>query len=99
MAYYLQQTGNPPYLKQVEKPKNHLGLPIQEYYSTSDLCKIQEISPDTFRQRLYRRYYPEPERYGNMRRFTLDQIKHIIQQTQKLIKEGKLKAGNHGDEP
>jgi len=34
---------------------------------------------------------PEPARQGYKRRFTLDQIKHIIQQTRKLINEGKLK--------
>jgi hypothetical protein len=94
----LQISVNPPYLKRTVTSKNNLGLPIQEYYTTSDLCKILKISPDTFRQRLYRGYYPEPARQGNKRRFTLDQIKHIIQQTRKLINEGKLKAGNHGVE-
>ncbi len=49
---YLKISVNPPYLKPPEPALNDLGLPTKEYYTTQDVCKILDIKPDTFRQRI-----------------------------------------------
>ena len=41
---YLKIPVNPPYLKPPEPAINNLGLPIKEYYTTQDLCKVLNIS-------------------------------------------------------
>jgi hypothetical protein len=50
---------NPPYLKHPNPVLNELGLEQKNYYMTSDVCKVLNIKPDTFRQRIYRGHYPE----------------------------------------
>jgi hypothetical protein len=84
---------NPPYLKHVESPVNDLGLRVKDYYTTSDVCKVLDILPDTFRQRIYRGYYPEPDRRGGRRFFTLDQVRHMLMVTGALVESGVLYAG------
>ena len=84
-----------PYLKVPEPPLNDLNLPLDKStYTTSDLCSVLKISPDTLRQRIYAGHYPEPDRDKNNRRFfTESQIRLIIKLTQSLFKRGILKAG------
>ncbi len=50
---------NPPYLRHPDPLVNDLGLEQKDYYMTSDVCKVLNIKLDTFRQRIYRGYYPE----------------------------------------
>jgi len=38
---------------------------------TRDVCQVLKILPDTFRQRIYRGYYPEYQKIGVKRNFTL----------------------------
>ena len=85
---YLKISVNPPYLKPLKTPKNDLGLPKKDYYMTGDVCKVLGVSPDTFRARIYRGFYPDPVRVGEKRRFTLDQIREIIRITNNLIRKG-----------
>ena len=59
---------------------------------TRDVCKVLKILPATFRQRIYRGYYPEYQKIGVKRIFTYDQIKELIQITEALIEKGILKA-------
>ena len=72
---FLRIPVNPPYLRTLRPPINELGLPDKPYYMTQDVCKVLKILPDTFRQRIYRGYYPEFEKIGVKRIFTLEQIK------------------------
>ena len=72
---------------------NDLGLPDKPYYMTQDVCKVLKILPDTFRQRIYRGYYPEFEKIGVKRIFTLEQIKGLIKITEDLIRKGVFSAG------
>ena len=95
---------DPPYLKIAEKPVNNLGLPVKQYYTTGDICKVLAVKPDTFRARLRVAKYPEPIKVGGKRRFSEEEVRNIIQTTVKLKelrKEGKevnsesvLKHGN-----
>jgi len=80
-------------LKHPDPILNDLGLPVKPYYFTQDVCKIINILPDTFRQRIYRGYYPEYEKIGVKRIFTLEQIKELIRITENLIRQGILSAG------
>lgn len=84
-----------PYLsKPASKLKrNKLGLIENDYYMTCDVCKVLKISPDTFRARIYRGFYPEPDKIGDKRIFTYDQIIDLVDITKKLIKEGRIRAG------
>ncbi|CCK78795.1 uncharacterized protein TOL2_C06260 [Desulfobacula toluolica Tol2] len=77
-----------PYFKEPESNINDLGLKTKDYYMTRDVCKVLKISPDTFRQRIYRGYYPEFEKIGVKRIFTLEQIKKLIRITERLIRNG-----------
>jgi hypothetical protein len=82
-----------PYLKEPKQPKNEFGLPEKPYYYTRDVCKILNILPDTFRQRIYRGYYPEYRKIGVKRVYTLDQIKELIKITDSLIRSRVLSSG------
>lgn len=53
---------NSPYLKMPGPALHSLGLPDKPYYTTRDVCKVLGISPDTFRQRIYRATTPNTER-------------------------------------
>ena len=55
---------------------------------TQDVCKVLKILPDTFRQRIYRGYYPEFDKIGVKRIFTLEQIKALIRVTEGLTRNG-----------
>jgi hypothetical protein len=55
---------------------------------TCDVCKVLRIKPDTFRQRIYSEYYPEYQKIGVKRIFTLEQIKDLIKITEGLIRKG-----------
>jgi hypothetical protein len=90
---YLNIPVNPPYLKPLKTPKNELGLPNKPYYFTRDVCKVLNVSPDTFRARIYAGHYPEYGKIGVKRIFTLDQIKELIRITENLIRKGILSAG------
>jgi hypothetical protein len=81
-----------PYLKEQKKPFNDLNLEFKDYYMTRDVCKVLKILPDTFRQRIYRGYYPEYQKIGVKRIFTLVQIKELIKITETLIEKGILTA-------
>ncbi len=72
---------------------NDLGLEQKDYYM-SDVCKVLKIIPDTFRQRIYRGYYPEYEKVGVKRIFTLEQIKDLIKITEGLIRKGVFSGGS-----
>jgi len=73
---------------------NDLGLEQKDYYMTCDVCKVLKINPDTFRQRIYRGYYPEYQKIGVERIFTLEQIKDLIKITEGLIRKGVFSAGS-----
>lgn len=75
---YLNIPVIPPYLKPPEAPINDLGLPVKEYCTTQDLCKVLNIKPDTLRYRFRKGYYPEPKRVGGKRQFTEAELKDII---------------------
>jgi len=62
---FLKIPVNPPYLKSPEPVLNDLGLPIKEYYTTKDLCKVLNIKLDTFRYRIRAGNYTEPELLEN----------------------------------
>ena len=79
---------NPPYLGHPDSLVNDLGLKQKDYYMTRDVCKVLDIKPDTFRQRIYRGYYPEYQKIGVKRIFTLQQIKDLIKITEGLIRKG-----------
>jgi hypothetical protein len=85
---------NPPYLRTLKTPINDLGLPNKPYYMTQDVCKVLKILPGTFRQRIYRGDYPEFEKFGVKRIFTLEQIKDLIKITKGLIRKGVFSAGS-----
>ena len=72
---------------------NQLGLEQKDYYMTCDVCRVLRIKPDTFRQGIYRGYYPEYQKIGVKRIFTLEQIKELIKITENLICQGVLSAG------
>lgn len=72
---------------------NHLGLPIREYYTTQDVCKVLVVKPDTFGERIYRGYYPEPIRVGGKHRFTMKQVTEIMELTMRFLKDGVFKVG------
>ena len=90
---FLRITVNPPYLRHPDPLVNDLGLEQKDYYMTCDICKVLKIIPDTFRQRIYRGYYPEFQKIGVKRIFTLEQIKDIIKITDSFIKKGVLSVG------
>lgn len=90
---YLKIPVNPPYLKPPETALNDLGLPKKDYYTTQDLCKFLSIRPDTFRQRIYRGHYPEFPKINGKRKYTLENIKELIELTKDLINKGLLSAG------
>ncbi|MCD6294622.1 MAG: MerR family transcriptional regulator [Deltaproteobacteria bacterium] len=49
---------------------------------TPDVCKVLDLQPDTLRYRLRKGTYPEPkQKAGDKRRFTVEEIKEIIQIT------------------
>jgi len=68
---------DPPYFKKPKPELSEFGLPVKEYYTTGEVCKILGLKPDAFRARVRSGYYPEPNRIGQLRRFTLDEIKMI----------------------
>ncbi len=86
---------DPPYLKIAEKPINNLGLPVKQYYTTGDICKVLAVKPDTFRARLRVAKYPEPIRVAGKRRFSEEEVRNIIQTTAKL--KGQRKEGREVD--
>jgi len=86
---------NPPYLKTLKPVLNGLGLPIKEYYTTGDVCKVLKIKPDTFRHRLKKEYYHEPMKIGNKRRFTEMEIREIFDTSKALIRKGILSSGKN----
>ena len=71
---------------------NDLGFKQKDYYMTCDVCKVLKITPDTFRQRIYRGDYPEFQKIGVKRIFTLEQIKKLIAITDNLIQKGVFSA-------
>jgi len=77
-------TINPPYSKIIQPLKNDLGLPVKELYTTSDVCQVLGMHPDTFRYRLRNGWYPEPGRVGDKRRFTEEQIRDILKITNEI---------------
>jgi len=70
---------------------NDLFLSNKPYYFTQDVCKVLNISPDTFRARIYRGYYPEYQKFGVKRIFTLEEIKDLIRISEGLKKKGTFK--------
>ncbi len=90
---YLKIPVNPPYLQPPETTVNDLGLPTKYYYTTGDICKVLGVLPDTFRQRIYRGFYPEFQKIAGKRIFSKEQIKELIKVTDKLIQKGILSAG------
>jgi len=74
-----------PYFKVQNPSLNELGLPDKPYYMTQDVCKVLKISPDGFRQRIYRGHYPEFQKIGAKRIFTLKQIKELISITERFL--------------
>ena len=84
---------NPPYLNRPKTTLNELGLELKDYYMTKDICKVLNIKPDTFRQRIYRGFYPEFQKIAGKRIFILEQIKELLRLTEELIKKKTLFAG------
>ena len=72
---------------------NEFGLPIKKSYETADVCKVLNIVPDTFRQRIHRGYYPEFSKINGKRQYTLQNIRALIQITRALIDKGVISAG------
>jgi hypothetical protein len=60
---------------------------------TRDVCKVLKISPATFRYIIYKGYYPEYQKLGVERIFTLKQIKELVKITKNLILQGVFFAG------
>ena len=87
---YLKIPVNPPYLKPSNPAFNELGLIKKDYYMTCDACKVLNTKPDTFRQRIYRGYYPEYQKRGRKRIFTMSQIKELLKITDSLIRQGTI---------
>lgn len=74
-----------PYLKLPEAGLNELGLPDKEFYTTGDLCGLLNLHPDTFRYRLRKGIYPEPEkRAGDKRRFSYEEVLEMVRITKKM---------------
>jgi len=67
-----------PYRKEPLLVLNNLGMPARSRYRTSDVCALLGISPDLFRWRILHGRYPEVERDGWGRVFTLADIERII---------------------
>jgi len=82
---------SPPYFKEPSPHLNELGLPVKDYYSTGDVCKILGLKPDTFRARLRSGYYPEPTHLKHVRKYNLEEIRNIVQLTEELTKAGTLR--------
>ncbi|MBW2079026.1 MAG: hypothetical protein JRI71_16045 [Deltaproteobacteria bacterium] len=62
---------------------NELSLPQKEFYTTKDLYQALDLHPDTFRYRLRKGIYPEPNTMaGDKRRYTLNEIKELIKITE-----------------
>ena len=91
---YLKIPVDPPYQKPPETPLNEFGLHKRDYYLTCDVCKVLNIKPDTFRQRIYRGYYPEYQKVGVKRVYTLEQIKDMIRSYKNAVLSG---ANTNGD--
>jgi len=68
----------PPYLKELNQPLNELGLPMKNYYTTQDICKVLNVRPDTLRSRFRHGHYDEPVRKNGKRIFTLQEVKEIM---------------------
>lgn len=74
-----------PYLKHPEAELNDLGLPDKEFYTTGNLCGLLNLHPDTFRYRLRKGIYPEPEkRAGDKRRFSYEEVLEMVKITKKM---------------
>ena len=74
----LQIPVNPPYLGPPKTALNEFNIPKRNYYTTQDVCKVLGIKPDTFRYRLRKKYYPEPIKVNEKRRFTVQNIREIV---------------------
>jgi hypothetical protein len=83
-SVFLNITLPQPYHKEYIPTINELGLPIKPYYFTQDVCRVLKIKPDTFRGRTYRGYYPEYQKIGVKRIFTIEQIKELIRISKEL---------------
>ncbi len=77
-SYCLSLPIIPPYFKEQKEAVNDLGLLIKDYYMTKDLCKVLKIRPDTLRSRFRSGRYPEPQRLGDKRIFSLSEVIEII---------------------
>jgi hypothetical protein len=91
---FLRIPVNPTYLRHPDPLVNDLGLEQKDYYMAGDVCKVLKIISYTFRQRIYRGYYPEYQKIGVKRIFTLEQIKKLIKITEGLIRNGVFSAGS-----
>lgn len=82
-----------PYLEKEQPPApilNEIGLPTeQQYYSSKQISNILNIQEEAFRARVRTHKYPFPNNaYGLHWRFSLDEVKVIIELTTKLKTEG-----------
>ena len=85
---------DPPYIKYLRPALNEFNLLIKNYYMTGEVCKVLNIKPDTFRDRLSKGHYSEPKlRIGGKRRFTETEIREILNATKALIRKGIFMRG------
>jgi hypothetical protein len=56
----------------------------RQLHTTSDVCQVLGMHPDTFRYRLRNGWYPETGRVEDKRRFTEEQIRDILKITNEI---------------
>ena len=66
------------------KPLNLLGIPEKPCYRTADVCTVLGIKPELFRYRLYTQKYPEFERDGKGRLFSIEDLRTLIEISEHL---------------
>lgn len=74
------------YLKILEPDLNELGLPEKEFYTTVELCRLLDLTPDTFRYRHRSGIYHEAEnRSGDKRQFSFNEVAEIVRITRTIL--------------
>jgi hypothetical protein len=63
---------------------NLLGIPEKPRYRTADVCTVLGIKPELFRYRLYTQKYPEFERDGKGRLFSIEDLRKLIEISEHL---------------
>ncbi len=79
-----------PYSKPVSTTINEYGIPKKSWYSTSDVCSILKLHPDTFRYRVRQGHYKDHyARKGDKRIYTINDITYLVNRTKELKQNNK----------